>query len=384
MRVAHFDCFSGISGDMTLAALIDAGVDVEAIRAGLDSLGLPITLVAEKIKRNGFVATQVTIEAPDQEKHRYLPDVEAIIAKGKISPKQKELALAIFLRLAVAEAAVHGQPLEKVHFHEVGALDSIADIVGSAIGLDLLGVERFTSRSVPPGSGSVKCDHGIMPIPTPATAELLKGVPLASAPIKGELVTPTGAAILTTLVSEWTDQPAMTIEHIGCGAGQRDYWEQPNILRLLVGQTASVSTERDTVWVLETNLDDVSPEIIGYCFEELFAAGALDVYTIPIQMKKNRPGVLLSAIASEATIPALETILFRETSTFGIRRYPATRSKLQREAVTVQTPWGPVKAKKGWREGLTVITPEFEDCARVAKEHQIALRDVYRLVQAEK
>jgi pyridinium-3,5-bisthiocarboxylic acid mononucleotide nickel chelatase len=385
VRVAHFDCFSGISGDMTLGALIAAGVDVGAIRAGLDSLGLPIKLEVEQVKRNGFAATAVRIEAPDQETHRYLADVEAIIERGALTAKQRSLALSIFRRLGAAEAAVHGHTIDKVHFHEVGALDSIADIVGSAIGLDLLGVDKFTSRPVPPGSGTVKCAHGTMPVPAPATAELLKGVPLASAPVKGELVTPTGAAILTSVVSEWVEQPALTIERIGCGAGQRDFWEQPNVLRLLVGQASvhqpHATDETDVVWVLETNIDDVSAELVGYCFELLFAAGALDVFAMPIQMKKNRPGTLLSVIASADAVPALETILFRETATFGIRRCQMSRTKLQREPVSAPTPWGPVKAKRGWRDGLCVVTPEFDDCARIARDHHVPLREVYRVVQ---
>jgi len=383
MRIAHFDCFSGISGDMTLAALIDAGVDVEAIRAALASLHLPITLETENVKRNGIRATYVNVIAPEEETPRFLADVEAIIDRGQLTEKQRNLARTIFRRLAQAEATVHGHPIEKVHFHEVGALDSIADIIGAAVGLDLLGVERFTSRSVPPGSGSVKCAHGIMPVPAPATAELLKGVPLATAPVKGELVTPTGAAILTSVVSEWTDQPAMTIQAIGCGAGKRDFWEQPNILRLLVGETTSLPGESDTVVVLETNLDDVPGEIIGYTIEQLFAAGALDVFTIPIQMKKLRPGVLLSAIVSPAQVAALEAILFRETGTFGIRRSTASRSKLQREAVTIETPWGPLKAKKGWRDGHQIITPEYDDAARIAREKGVPLRDVFAAVQRQ-
>ncbi|HKM55725.1 MAG TPA: LarC family nickel insertion protein, partial [Isosphaeraceae bacterium] len=231
MRVAHFDCFSGISGDMTLAALIDAGVSEEAIRQGIASLGLPIQMEVEKVRKGGFRATYVRIEAPEETSHRFLPEVEEILQRGSLSERQRTLALRIFRRLAEAEAAVHGMPLERVHFHEVGALDSIADIAGAAIGLDLLGVERFTSRSVPTGSGMVKCAHGLMPIPAPGTAELLKGVPLASSVIKAELTTPTGAAILTTIVEQWTDTPAMTIEQIGHGAGRRDFPEQPNLLR---------------------------------------------------------------------------------------------------------------------------------------------------------
>lgn len=387
MRVAHFDCFSGISGDMVLGAVIDAGVPADAIRAALDSLGLPIKLEVEKVKRCGFAATKATVEAADQEDYRFLPDVEAILAKGALTPKQRELALTIFRKVAVAESTVHGMPLERVHFHEVGALDSIADIVGAAVGLDLLGVERFTSSPVPTGSGTVKCAHGIMPVPTPGTAELLKGVPLAPSVIKTELTTPTGAAILTTVVSEYTATPAMTIGRIGHGSGTKDFLEQPNILRLMVGVAGpanpdhKVGGETDTVAVLETNLDDISPEVVGFTTERLFAAGALDVFAVPIQMKKNRPGVLLSVICESAQTAALEAILFRETGTFGVRRTTATRAKLRREVVELQTPWGPVKAKRGWREGLEVLTPEFEDCARVAREHSVPLRDVYAAVR---
>lgn len=383
MRVAHFDCFSGISGDMTLGALIDLGVDPNAIRARLDSLGLPITLEIEKVRRNGLAGTQVHVLAPDHESHRYLADIEAIIARGDLTARQRELAMRIFRRLGEAEAAAHGISIEKVHFHEVGALDSIADIVGSAVGLDLLGVEKFTSRSVPPGSGSVKCAHGIMPVPTPATAFLLRGVPLASAPVKGELVTPTGAAILTTVVSEYIDQPTMTIEQVGCGAGTKDFWEQPNLLRMFIGHAESIgaAADSDEVWVLETNLDDVPAEVIGYCFDRLFEAGALDVYSQALQMKKNRPGVLLGVIAHRESVDALEAILFRETGTFGVRRYPARRSILRREVVQVSTPWGMIRAKRGWREGSeALVTPEYEDCARVACEQGLPLREVYRVV----
>jgi uncharacterized protein (TIGR00299 family) protein len=385
VRIAHFDCFSGISGDMTLAALIDAGVDADTIRAGIGSLGLPITVEIEKVRKGGFRATYVRIEAPKDDTHRFLPEVEEIMNRGRLTTKQRELALRIFRRLAEAEAAVHGMPLEKVHFHEVGALDSIADIAGAAIGLDLLGVERFTSRSVPTGGGTVKCAHGLMPVPAPGTAELLKGVPLASSPIQSELTTPTGAAILTTVVQEWIEQPAMTVERIGHGAGRKEFLEQPNILRLFVGEASGgreSPSESDTVWVLETNLDDLPAEVIGYCYELLLAAGALDVYSTSIQMKKNRPGVLLSVLAPLEKIGDLEDILFRETATFGIRRYPVQRHKLQRQPCVVTTPWGPVQGKLGWRDGRPpVFTPEYEDCARIARQHGVALREVY--VQAQ-
>jgi uncharacterized protein (TIGR00299 family) protein len=381
MHVAHFDCFSGISGDMTLAALIDSGVDEQTLRAGIDSLGLPIRLEVEKVRKNGIAATYVHIEAPKEQPHRFLPEIEEIIQRGKLTSRQRDLALRIFRRLAEAEAAVHDQPIEKVHFHEVGALDSIADIVGAAIGLDLLGVERFTSRSVPTGSGMVKCDHGLMPIPAPATARLLTGVPLAPSSIKSELTTPTGAAILTSVVQQWTDTPAMTIERIGHGAGRREFQDQPNVLRLYVG-TAATPAESDQVWVLETNLDDLPAEVIGYCYDLLLAAGALDVFSTPIFMKKNRPGVMLSVLAPEAALPALEEILFRETTTFGIRRYSVSRHKLQRRAHVVETPWGPVQGKLGWLDGRPpVFSPEYEDCARVARQHGVALRAVYEQAQ---
>jgi len=384
MKVAHFDCFSGISGDMTLGALLDAGVPAEPIREALDSVGLPSRLEIERVKRCGFGATKATVHAEDQEDYRFLPDVEAILARGALTEKQRALASAIFRKVALAESVAHAMPLERVHFHEVGALDSIADIVGAAVGLDLLGVERFTSSPVAAGSGTVKCAHGIMPVPTPGTAELLKGVPLATSPVRGELTTPTGAAILTAVVAEFTASPAMTIERIGHGSGTKDFIEQPNLLRLLVGTASDAASpsERDTITVLETNVDDATPEMIGHCLERLFAAGAFDVFVAPGTMKKSRPGFLVTVIAAPGTEASLEAILFRETGTFGIRRHSATRSKLQRESVTVETPWGPVKAKRGWRsDGFTILTPEHDDCARVARERGVSLREVYEAVR---
>jgi hypothetical protein len=379
MRTAHFDCFSGASGDMILGALISAGVPESAIRTALDSFHLPLQLEVERVKRCGFAAIKATVHCQDEDHYRFLPDIEAIVARGNLSGKQRELAMSIFRKLARAESVAHGMPLEKVHFHEVGALDSIADIVGAAVGLDVLGVERFTCSSIPTGVGTVTGAHGLMPIPTPGTAELLKGVPLAPSTVKFELTTPTGAAILTTIAHEFTDSPAMTIDTIGHGAGTKDFIDRPNILRLLVGDTHA-SPHTDTVVVLETNLDDCPGELIGYTIERLFAAGALDVFTIPIQMKKYRPGVLLSVIAEAATVPVLERILFTETATFGIRKRTMDRVKLARSAVTVDTPWGPVRVKRGTMEGFEVITPEFDDCARVAREQGVPLQEVYRIV----
>lgn len=382
MRVLHFDCFSGISGDMTLGALFDAGAPQQAVLDAIASLGLPITIEVDKVRKGGFAATQVRVDAPEEEEHRFLPDIEAILAKGSLTPSQRDLALRIFRRLAEAEAAAHGMSIGKVHFHEVGALDSIADIAGVAVAIDLLQIDRFTSGPVVTGSGTVKCAHGVMPIPTPATATLLKGVPLRACSLKGELTTPTGAAILTTLVDEWIDVPAMTIETIGHGAGQKELIEQPNMLRVLLGTAevgqVSPSGERDRIWVLETNLDDVPGEIVGYAMERLFAAGALDVFSIPITMKKQRPGILLTVLASPDKLDACEEVLFQETQTFGIRRHLMERTKLRREAKSVKTPWGEVMGKVGWREGKpAMFTPEYEDCARVARSSQVPLREVY-------
>jgi uncharacterized protein (TIGR00299 family) protein len=385
VRVAHFDCFSGISGDMTLAALLDAGVDAKAVRAAIESLDLPVRMEVEKVRKGGFAATRVHIECSLEDNHRHLPEVKEILSRGTLTPRQRDLALQIFHRLAQAEATVHGRPIEEIHFHEVGALDSIVDIAGAAIGLDLLGVDRFTSGPVPTGSGTVTCAHGLMPIPAPGTAELLKGVPLRPSVVKAELTTPTGAAILTSVVHEWIEQPAMTIDRIGYGAGARDFLEQPNVLRLFVGTAAEpglAGAERDEVWILETNLDDLPAEVIGYCYDLLLAAGAVDVFTSPVFMKKNRPGVLLTVLAPEAALPAVEELLFRETTTLGIRRYRVTRDKLHRRPCTVATPWGPVEGKLAWREGQPpAFSPEYESCARIAREHRIPLREVYAEAQ---
>jgi uncharacterized protein (TIGR00299 family) protein len=382
MKALHFDCFSGISGDMTLGALIDAGVDADAIRSAIDSLGLPIRLEIEKVRKGGFAATHVHVEAPEETAHRFLPEIEEILHRGQLTDRQRGLAVRIFRRLGEAEAAVHGMPLERVHFHEVGALDSIADITGAAVGLDLLGAQRVTSRSVPTGHGMVQCAHGFMPIPTPATASLLQGAPLAAVDIKSELTTPTGAAILTTLVQHWIEQPLMTVERIGHGAGTRNFPEQPNLLRIFVG-TVAEPADADQVWVLQTNLDDLPAEVIGYCYDLLLAAGALDVYCVPIFMKKNRPGVMLSVLAPEPAIAALEEILFRETATLGIRRHAVSRHKLRRDSCTVATPWGPVQGKQAWREGQEpIFSPEFEDCARIARANGISLREVQQAAEA--
>ena len=377
MQVLHFDCFSGISGDMVLGALVDLGVPGEIICLAVDSLNINVKVNFEKTRKNGFAATWAIVDAPVENKHRYLHQIQKIVDDSGLAPDEKYLALKIFKRLAAAEALAHGIPIDKVHFHEVGAADSIADIVAAAVGFCWLKIDKFTSRSVPTGHGSVKCEHGVMPIPTPGTTALLEGAPVANINIAKELTTPTGAAILTTLVTEWMESPQMTIQKVGCGAGTMDLQTQPNILRLFLGNINDKNSQ-DTVWILETNLDDISAEHVAFCTESLMQAGALDVYSAPITMKKGRPGVILSVICVAEMIDALQLIVFRETATMGIRKYQVDRTKLQRESVVVQTKYGPLAAKKGWIENkLNVITPEYEDCARVARNLNIPLREVY-------
>ncbi len=382
MQIAYLDCFSGISGDMMLGALVDAGVPLEQLNEAIASLGLPgCRLIAAEVKKLGVRATQVTVEYQPEHAHRGLGDILAMIRVGRLSPRQQELAAEIFTRLAQAEAKVHGVAIEEVHFHEVGAADSIADVVGTAVGWDLLGIQYAAASAVPTGTGRIRIAHGEFSVPAPATAELLRGIPLAETAIPHELTTPTGAAILATLVRSFGPVPAMTIERIGCGAGRRDLEQQPNVLRLLLGESASAAAGPQ-VCVLETNLDDSSGEWIGYCLGRLWDAGALDVYTTAIQMKKNRPGVKLSVLCRLADVEAMEAILFEETTTLGVRRWTAGRRVLPRQSHQVQTPWGPVEGKVAWLAAQHArFAPEFESCRRIALEHRVPLRDVYEAAQ---
>jgi pyridinium-3,5-bisthiocarboxylic acid mononucleotide nickel chelatase len=378
VRVAYFDCFSGISGDMTLGALVDAGVDPAAIQSAVGGLGLPCELSFETVRRGGFRATFARVAAPHEHAHRHLHQIEAMIDQAGLAPGQAELAKRIFRRLGAAESAVHGVPIETIHFHEVGAVDSIVDIVGAAVGLDLLGVDRIEASAVPTGRGFVRAAHGRMPLPAPGTAELLRGVPLAESLSEVELTTPTGAAILTTVAQAFGSLPAMTIEAIGLGAGARDLAEQANILRLFVGKAAApAGFER--VWMLETNLDDLPGEVVGHTTSLLLAAGALDAFVTPVQMKKNRPGVVVSVLCEEAKIPELEQILFRETTTLGIRRYSVSRHTLKRQPLEVQTPFGAVRGKLAWLESQPPrFSPEYDDCARLAAAARVPLMELFQ------
>lgn len=383
MKLAYLDCSSGISGDMTLAALIDSGIDPTAIQHGIASLGLPgVRLNVTETIRCGFRATYVRVEHPPQHIHRNLQDILQIVDRGsELSSRQKQRAADIFTAIGKAEARVHGISLDQIHFHEVGAIDSIVDIVGAAIGWDLLGADLVMSSPIPPGRGYVHIAHGICPIPTPGTAELLKGLPLADVPLDAELTTPTGAAIVQSFVDRFGPLPPMTIRQIGYGAGTKDFSERANILRLFVGELTE-SPDIDEVLLLETNLDDVSGEILGYTKQKLLTAGALDAFATAIQMKKDRPGTLLSVICRPADGPRLEQLLFDETGTFGIRQSRLLRSKRRRQSHSVETPWGSVVGKLGWLSGgTTLFTPEFESCAAVAQQHGITLRDVYRAAE---
>lgn len=378
MRIAYLDCLSGISGDMTLGALVDAGVDLAAISAGIDSLCLAgVRLVTNEVKRKGFRATHLVVEHQPEHAHRHLHHITDMIDASQLTPRQKDLAKRIFTRLGEAEAKVHGTTIRKVHFHEVGAIDSIADIVGAAIGWDLLGVDRIVCSPIPTGRGTVQIAHGLCSIPAPATAELLQGIPLAESSVTAELTTPTGAAIVSTIVDHFGPLPAMKIDRIGYGAGTRELPEQANLVRLFVGETVD-DLASDQAWVVETNLDDVSGEVIGYATTKLWEAGALDVYTTAIQMKKNRPGVTVTVLCQAAQIEKVEKILFRETGTLGVRRWPVSRHKLERKACQVETEFGPIDGKLGWVAGQEPsFSPEFESCSRAAAERGVPLKDVY-------
>jgi uncharacterized protein (TIGR00299 family) protein len=378
MRIAYLDCASGISGDMTLAALIDAGVPLADVQAGLDSLGIGgLRLETAEVKKKGFRALKLTVHHEPEHAHRHVHHITEMIDRSALAEPQKSLAKRIFERLGEAEAKVHGTTIRKVHFHEVGAVDSIADIVGSAIAWELLAAKRIVASPVPTGRGFVEIAHGRCSIPAPATAELLAGIPLAASDVEAELTTPTGAAILSVLAQSYGPMPPMTIERIGYGAGQRDLEEQANLLRLIVGQTSDPAPAGEQLWMVETNLDDVSGELVGYSIERLWDSGALDVYTTPIQMKKNRPGVVLSVLCEPMAVENIEAILFAETTTLGVRRWPVSRRKLDRRAHAVATPWGAVEGKLAIVPGRPLaFSPEYESCRRVAIEHRVPLRVV--------
>lgn len=384
MKIAYFDCFSGAAGDMIVGALIDAGAPRDELLAGLGALGISgYELAAEKVRKQGLSATRFDVTLTDQanQPHRHLEDVYSILNAASLTDSVRAKAKAIFRRLAEAEASVHGTTVDKIHFHEVGAVDAIVDVVGAASALELLGIERVVCSELRVGSGTVKCAHGVLPVPAPATLELIKGILFRGGDEEGELLTPTGAAVLTTLADSFGPVPAMRVTAIGHGAGSRDGAHGPNVLRVLIGESEA-EAESDRVTVLETNIDDATPEMVGHCIERLLAEGALDAYVVPITMKKGRPGMLLAVIAPPEKVDALERIVFAESTTLGIRRHEVLRSKLRRVIETVETPYGPIRMKIGSGAGIVTAGPEYEDCRRAALEHEVALRTVMEAARA--
>jgi len=379
-KLAYFDCFSGISGDMTLGALVDAGCDLALLRSGLEGLLIPgWTISAEKVWKNGMSATFFRVTAEDQTQHRSLSAILEIFDKSQLSNFVRKNAAAIFRRLGEAEASVHDVPLEKIHFHEVGAVDAIVDIVGACIGCEALGIQKFACSPLNVGGGTAKMAHGILPVPAPATAKLLQGKPTYSNGVQRELVTPTGAAIVATLCDTFGPQPAMNVSAIGYGAGSADLEGQPNVVRIMIGEAAEkvVPSFDQEISVIEANLDDMNPQIYGYFQEKALAAGALDVYTTPVQMKKNRPGTLLTLLCKPQDANALMSLIFAETTTFGARAYTAWRRTLPRESVNVHTQYGDVRIKLSRVNGhIQHVAPEFEDCRRLAVEKNVPLQRV--------
>jgi pyridinium-3,5-bisthiocarboxylic acid mononucleotide nickel chelatase len=384
-RIAYFDCFSGISGDMVLGALVDAGADLAAIESELRRLGLEgWTLSAEKVKRGQIFATHVNVATTEGHHHRGLSIILDRIQKAQLVPRTAERARKIFTRLAESEAKVHNLPVDKVHFHEVGAVDSIVDIVGACVGFELLGIDEFACSPLDVGAGQVMTAHGLLPVPAPATADLLRGAPIYTSGIQKELVTPTGAAIATTLSTSYSKIPEMIMRAIGYGAGSADFPEKANVMRLLIGERESASAEQNPhnladapITVIETNVDDMSPQIYGYFVERALSAGALDVFSTAVQMKKNRPGLLITILCEPACASRLTDLLFSETTTIGVRMYEARRRTLAREFLSVDTGHGPVRMKISRLNGSVLnATPEYDDCQRIAAEKGIPLKDV--------
>ncbi|MBD2520299.1 nickel pincer cofactor biosynthesis protein LarC [Nostoc sp. FACHB-973] len=413
-KIAYLQCPTGISGDMCLGALVSLGVPVEYLIEKLNGLGIEqeYKLRAEFVQRNGQQATKVHVDLVDHHHHhdnehahhhaRHLPEIEQMILKAGLPTRAEAWSLAVFRQLAVAEGAVHGISPEKVHFHEVGAVDAIVDIVGTCLGLDWLGIESndeglplLYCSAFPTGGGTVRAAHGQMAVPVPAVLKLweMRGCPVYSNGIERELVTPTGAAIATTLAREFGSPPPIAIKQIGLGAGTINL-PIPNILRLWLGESAilesdfndsgDTSSNLETISVLETQIDDLNPQAIGYVFEALFAAGALDVFTVAIAMKKSRPGILLTVICHPENLLSCEAVIFRETTTLGIRRTNQQRSILQREIQQVETEYGKVRVKVAWKgrspeKVIANVQPEYEDCAELARKHNIPWREIQRL-----
>jgi uncharacterized protein (TIGR00299 family) protein len=382
MRIAYFDCFSGISGDMVLGALIDLGLSPKKLEKELKKLDIPgFKLKVKKVKKNGIAGVGVEVVTKDKKK-RNLEVLLKIIDKSGLAQDIKEQAKKIFKRLSNAENKIHKEKKGHQHFHELGMLDTVIDIVGVLVGIKKLGVKRVFSSSLHVGSGFVKCSHGILPVPAPATLELIKKVPVYGKDIEAELVTPTGAVLITSLAEKFGEIPPMKIEKIGYGTGQKNL-PVPNLLRVIVGEMQE-DYEQDTVSLIQTNIDDMNPQICGYLMEKLFEEGALDVWFIPVQMKKNRPAVCLSVLAEKDDVNSLCDLIFSESTTIGVRISEVKRKKLARETKSIKTKYGRVGVKIG-RKGKIVknISPSYEDCKKLAQKLKIPLKDIFEEVEKE-
>ncbi len=393
MKTLYFDCFAGASGNMILGGLIALGVDKDGLIQGLQRLSTAeLALEIETVDRSGISATHVNVVVSDEQLHRHLSDIEKIISDSTLSDLVKKRSITIFTRLAEAEAKVHGIEIQEVHFHEVGAMDAIIDVVGSCIGFEVLGVERFVCSKIHVGSGFVQMAHGKYPVPPPAVAELLKGFPIYSSEVNGELITPTGAAIITSLCDSYGVLPEMIVQQTGYGAGSREYEAFPNTLRLMLGEMdnadARTSARKirpnvapqsvENLILLETNIDDSSPQVLGFVMERSLAIGALDCWFTPIQMKKNRPATLLSILCSAETREAIMELLYSETTTLGIRSVNIERSSLQRETLVVKTEYGMVDIKVArYGDKIVNVMPEYEHVHKLATENNIPFRIVH-------
>jgi uncharacterized protein (TIGR00299 family) protein len=381
--IAHFDCFSGISGNMALGALLDCGIPPDSLRVELKKLDLGgYRLETREIQKAGLRGLWVEIPVEGKQPPRHLKDVEAVIDSSSLSKSIRERSLLAFRELARAESKVHGEAVEKIHFHEVGAVDSIVDIVGTAICLEMLDVEKVYSSPLHVGAGTVQTAHGLLPVPAPATAELLRGVPVYGRDAEAELVTPTGAALLLAMEADFGEAPPMRIERTGYGAGTRDLpWA--NLLRVTIGRAAERGEAGGRELVVEANIDDMNPQWYEHVIDKLLTAGALDVYLTPTQMKRSRPAVTLSLMVDESKLDAALGILFAETTTIGVRMHPVERRKLDREERTVETAYGPVRVKIARWEGRVMNTaPEYRDCLRLAEEKGVPLKDVHQAALA--
>ncbi len=381
-RVIYFDCFSGISGDMILGALVNLGVDIKEIQNWLKSLSLKdYKLNSRQVKRNGFVGTKVNVvlNKTSQKSHcaRSFNDIKRLIEKSDLPQIVKFNSIAIFQRIGKVEAKVHGTTINKIHFHEVGAIDSIIDIVGGSLAVNLLDADLIISSPINTGEGVVKCDHGILPVPAPATLELLKGIPCYSSGVEKELTTPTGAAFIGHFAGEFGSLPNMDVLSTGYGAGTHEIKNTPNLLRVVLGKSEELYHHR-SMKVIETNIDDMNPEFYDYVIDQLFKVGAVDVFFAPINMKKNRPGILLSVITSTEYFDSVVRVILEETSTLGVRHYDVGRVALPRKQKIIMTPFGKVRVKiGGLNESTRSISPEYEDCRKIALKKEIPVKRVY-------